>query len=727
MSSPPNDDITLMQNFLDEYFVECDEHLTTIQRDLTTLESYVDRAGIEKGLLERLFRAFHTLKGLSGMVGIQEAEQIAHQIEAYLRKHREAPIVLTAEALDAIIAGTNLLMAVIASLQQQGPMPDIQDVLHRLDQLIKSPPLPSREARPEPEPPRPESPSGQPAPKEPAPAPPPMLPREGEREAEEAKLQAVEEAIRQGHTIWQIMFTPSQELASRGVHVNSVRERLSAMGKLIHAEPLIDPHFGIAFLFLVAVSGEDPDWTSFVDDGIQCQRYQAGPSPESTAVGIDPQKTDTGPPSESPVPPQAPPLPTSAPPSEPAAADTASASIAQPTRLAPSNIVRVDLDRLNDLMRLVGELVISRARLEDNISRIEAYVPQNLLRSLQETHIGMERQLRALRESVMRIRMVPIGEVFERMRFVVRDSVRESGKKIHLETVGQATEIDKFVVERIMDPLLHLVRNAVSHGLESPEARLAAGKPEEGRMVLKASAAGDVVMIEIEDDGAGIDRNHIVRKAREKGIPVDETATDEAVILSVICAPGFSTRDAADRVSGRGVGMTVVRDAIQELGGELGIRTAPGLGTTFTIRLPLTLAIADAFIVQVADQVFAVPQALVNEIIEIHPKTIVPIEENEIVPYRNTVMPLIRLGEVFHLPMKPNGSFFALVMGSGLSAVGIGVDRVIGRKEIVVRAITDPLLHVPGISGATELGDGRVVLILDGSIARKRHASGGRS
>uniref|UniRef100_A0A7C4W223 histidine kinase n=1 Tax=Desulfatirhabdium butyrativorans TaxID=340467 RepID=A0A7C4W223_9BACT len=719
-----------MQNFLDEYFVECDEHLTTIQRDLTTLESYVDRAGIEKGLLERLFRAFHTLKGLSGMVGFQEAEQIAHQIEAYLRKHREAPIVLTSDALDAIIAGANLLTAVIASKQQQGPMPDIEEVLHRLDHLVRTPPLPSMKNQPAPETPQGTPPSGHPAPVPPTPAPPPapMVPREGERETEEARLHAVEEAIRQGKRIWQVMFTPSQERAFRGVHVNSVRERLSAVGEIVHAEPLIDPHFGIAFLFLVAVSGNEvPDWKSFVDDGIQCQRYQEPVRVDSAAICGDVQKTDATPICESSAPSQAPSSSVSEPSSEPGATDAGSSLPLQSTRLAPSNIVRVDLDRLNDLMRLVGELVISRARLEDNISRLEAHVPQNLLRSLQETHVGMERQLRALRESVMRIRMVPIGEVFERMRFVVRDLVRESGKKVHLETIGQATEIDKFVVERIMDPLLHLVRNAVSHGLESPEARRAAGKPEEGRMVLKASAAGDVVVIEIEDDGAGIDRNHIVRKAREKGIPFDETATDEALILSVICSPGFSTRDAADRVSGRGVGMTVVRDAIQELGGELGIRTTPGQGTTFIIRLPLTLAIADAFIVQVADQVFAVPQALVHEIVEIHPETIVPIEGNEIVPYRNAVIPLIRLGECFHLPMKPNGRFFALVMGSGLSAVGIGVDRVVGRKEIVVRAITDPLLHVPGISGATELGDGRVVLILDGSIARKRLASGGRS
>lgn len=724
MSSPPNEDTALMQNFLDEYFVECDEHLTTIQKDLTTLESDVGRAGIEKGLLERLFRAFHTLKGLSGMVGFQEAEQIAHQIEAYLRKHREVPIVLTSDALDAIIAGANLLNAVIASKQKrEGPVPDIQQVLHRLDRLIQEEPPASRQSRLQPETLRAQPPSEQPA------APPaPMVPREGEQEAEEARRRAVEEAIRQGKRLWQVMFTPSQERASRGVHVNSVRERLSAVGEIVHAEPLIDPHFGIAFLFLVAVSGEtDPDWQPFIDDGIQCQSYQAPVQQEGDIVGIDLPKEDARPVCESSAPSQAASSPVAASSSGSEAAGAGSPLMLQPTHLAPSNIVRVDLDRLNELMRLVGELVISRARLEDNISRIEAHVPQNLFRSLQETHLGMERQLRALRESVMRIRMVPIGEVFERMRFVVRDLVRESGKKIHLETFGQATEIDKFVVERIMDPLLHLVRNAVSHGLESPQARLAAGKPEEGRMALKASAAGDVVVIEIEDDGAGIDRNHIVRKAREKGIYFDETATDEVLILSVICAPGFSTRDAADRVSGRGVGMTVVRDAIQELGGELGIRTVPGQGTTFTIRLPLTLAIADAFIVQVADQVFAVPQALVHEIVEIHPETIVPIEGNEIVPYRDGVMPLVRLGECFHLPMKPNGSFFALVMGSGLSAVGIGVDRVVGRKEIVVRAITDPLLHVPGISGATELGDGRVVLILDGSIARKRLAAGGRS
>jgi len=381
--------------------------------------------------------------------------------------------------------------------------------------------------------------------------------------------------------------------------------------------------------------------------------------------------------------------------------------------LAPSHIVRVDLSRLDALMRLVGEMVISRSRIEDGLRRLEGEAPAARLHPLQETNLALERQLRDLREAVMRIRLVPVGEIFNRMQFVVRDAARENQKKVRLTLLGQETEIDKLIVERMMDPLLHLVRNAVSHGLETPEERRARGKDPAGRLTLRAGTAGDLVVMEVEDDGRGLDMEGITAQAHRQGILPEGERADEKNVLDILCAPGFSTRSAADLTSGRGVGLAVVRDAVTDLGGSLDIASRPGQGTRFIIRLPLTLAIADALIVAVEEQIYAVPQALVQEVIEIDTDRVSVMENNELISYRGGVLPLLHLRRLFSLAGGEGRLFPGLVIGIGLAAVAVAVDRIVGRREIVVRAINDPLLQVPGVSGATELGDGRVVLILD--------------
>jgi two-component system chemotaxis sensor kinase CheA len=381
--------------------------------------------------------------------------------------------------------------------------------------------------------------------------------------------------------------------------------------------------------------------------------------------------------------------------------------------LAPSNVVRVDLARLDELMRLIGELVTSRARLDESLKQLKRSVAPVEWRGLQETSQAMARQLRDLREGVMRVRMVQVGEIFERMKFVVRDLSRESGKEIKLELRGQETEIDKFLVERMTDPLLHLVRNAVSHGLETVGERVARGKSPEGTITLRAATAGENVLIEIADDGRGIDEELIAERARALGLIAEDVRPDEALLLKLICAPGFSTRDEADRVSGRGVGMDVVCSTVEELGGTLTLSTVKNRGTRFTIELPLTLAIADALIASVGGQRFAFPQSVVREIIEVEASAVKVLENNEIVSYRGGVLPLLRLARLFGLDETKPRAFHVFVVGSGASAVGLAVDRAIGQREIVVRGLNDPLVKVSGVAGATDLGDGRVVLILD--------------
>jgi two-component system chemotaxis sensor kinase CheA len=314
--------------------------------------------------------------------------------------------------------------------------------------------------------------------------------------------------------------------------------------------------------------------------------------------------------------------------------------------------------------------------------------------------------------------MIPVRDLFARMRLVVRDLTRETGKDVELAVIGEETEIDKYVVERMGDPLLHLVRNAIGHGLETAQERMASGKPPKGRLTLRAAASGGMIVLEVEDDGRGVRAEEVFARARDAGLVPPDAKTDPSVVLDLLCAPGFSTRETADRGSGRGVGMDVVRVAVEGLGGTLSLDTQPGVGARFTARLPLTLAIADVLTVAVDDRIYAIPQTAVREVVPIERGATTVLENNELIRYHGGAIPLLRLADVFGR-MQPSGAGVALVTGEGSATVAIGVDRAIGLREVVVRALADPLVQAPGIGGATELGDGRPILILDpGGLAR---------
>ena len=490
----------------------------------------------------------------------------------------------------------------------------------------------------------------------------------------------------EGGEVFKFVFEPSAELAERDVNVNVIRARIEAAGKIRDSKPVIKDGGKIAFEFVASWSG-DPDFSSWLADGVAVEPVVEERESIETA-GVQP--------------------------------DEAFIPEAVKTGLfGQSNVVRVDLARLDDLMLMVGELVISRAKLAEQLRQIERYLPSERERDLQEINHTIEKQLRNLRDGVMRVRMVPIGEVFERMQFVARDLARETGKRIKLDITGENTEIDKLLVERMLDPLLHLVRNAISHGIEPAEVREAAGKPAEGTLRLHAMTVGETVVIEISDDGRGIDRSEVAAKARRKGLSVESGVLDDEALLDVLCEPGFSTKEEADKTSGRGVGMDVVRRAADELGGTITLETERSKGTKFTIRLPLTLAIADALIVTVDRERFAVPQSSVREVIEVEQAAVTRFENNEMIEFRGEAMPLVRLANVFDLAGRKDGAFHAFVTDNGKQPVGIAVDRVVGQREIVIRSITDPLAQVAGVSGATELGDGRAVLILNvAEIAR---------
>jgi two-component system chemotaxis sensor kinase CheA len=402
----PEADNEFFNEFLDDYFAECDEHLTAARHHLLALDRFVNQPHIDRATLDDLFRSFHSLKGISGMVGVREAEQLAHEMESYLRALRDHQLRLSPEGMDALIAGTRLMEQVVAARRAQAAPPDIAPVMKQLAAVITG--FVQRAAQAS-------AAAG--------------LSGHGLNADEEAQLAA---ALADGKKIWRFEFVPVPELAGRGLNVNVVRTRLQEIGELISAAPRVMASGGIAFDFLVASLADKSVFAGWVTDGLTCAAYE----PSTMTETVDD-------------------------------ADAVNIADATPSTRAPSSVVRVELGRLDDLMRMVGDLVISRSRLDDHLRQSEARMPAAEWRQLQETNLMMERQLRDLREGVMRVRMVPVGEIFERMRFVVRDLAREYDKQVTLELSGQHTEIDKLLVERMMDPILHLVRNAVSHGLES--------------------------------------------------------------------------------------------------------------------------------------------------------------------------------------------------------------------------------------------------------------------
>lgn len=477
--------------------------------------------------------------------------------------------------------------------------------------------------------------------------------------------------------LWRVVFTPAPTLAQRGIDINSVRERLGGHGTIVEARPLVQPGAGLRFEFILRAPAD-----------LSAEAAQAGWADDALQVAL----ADAAPPTTAPA--------------------KAEEPLAEQT-LASANTVRIGLDRLDELMHMVGELVISRARLEQQLEQAAASLPVPAARALRETNQLIERQLRDLRAGVLRARMVPIEATFTRLRFVVRDLARQLGKQVQLELAGGATEIDKFVVERLHDPLLHLVRNAASHGIEPAGERLAASKPAAGTLRLSASAAGELVTITVADDGRGIDTRRVAERARARGLLGADEALDDARLLRVLCAPGFSTRDTADPISGRGVGLDAVLQAVRELGGTLALANQPGQGACFRLELPLTLAIIDALIVHVGGQAFAAPLAPVREVIQFRRDELIAIERGQLLRWRGGALPLVWLTRRFGLPDSGAKRLGALVIGEGAGAAGLVVDTIAQKREVVVRPIADRLARTPGIAGATELGDGRVVLILD--------------
>ncbi len=637
---------------LDDFFAEADEHLVGIRQGLLRLEPSVDKAEPDMKVVKDLFQEFHSLKGISAIVGLRPAEAVAHATEDFLRLMRDRKAQLTENGLEVLTAATQKLEQVVAAFRSKKPLPGYDSLLADLKKQCEQWSSPD-----------------------------PGVHRKASSLTSDPSVSAaIEEAKSRGLLLWRFTFSPTRELNAQGVNVNSVREQLSKIGQILNATSTVKGKDALVFEFLVSAQETPADLSAWEAKGVAVEPAE----PEKTETPLLPM--DTG----------------------------RSEENEHNPFLAPSHIVRVDLKRLDDLMRITGEMVIHRSRLETQLMQLNRSAGRADFSGVREVSGGLGRSLKELREAIMRVRLIPVAEIFARMPFVVRDLTRQTQKKVRLKLTGQETAIDKYLIERLKDPLLHLVRNAFSHGVEMPAERAAASKPEEATIELSASTVGDSVIIGVRDDGRGINANSILQRARKLGIEVPASMDNES-ILRILCSSGFSTREDADLTSGRGVGMAVVYATVRELGGNLSLESEEGQGTQFTIRLPLTLAIAESFIVRAAGQTCAVPQSFVREILHKTEADIQTINGIEVVPYRDGVLPVIRLADFFHLPATPKTKLYLLVIVSDRGSIGLLAEEVVGQREIVVRALRDPLIQVSGVSGATELGDGKPVLILDGA------------
>ena len=705
-SASQNAGIDLSQ-FYQVFFEEAGENLDRMEQQL--LEIDIEAADDEE--LNSIFRCAHSVKGGAATFGFSDVAELTHQMETLLDKLRRHELVPTAPMVDVLLRAGDALRAQLARHQGAGgDAVDTRDLLVDIRAMLTGEVAPS--ATPAPVAP----------PQAPAPAPLTVAPA--------GPAQDVAGGLR----ILELRVGPIDrpELADNLV---DLFKEIVDLGTI---EPLDGGQSSDGMRrFKVLTTSSDNDLMDLftfhvareqvalmpLDQGYGFHAGAPGAPPEALPVVDGPADPGYG------FFDNAPGAPSST------GAAEASAAVLAPTetsRAVPkagkapvaaleSATLRVSVEKVDQLINLVGELVITQAMLAQNSKDIDSALYQQLVAGFAD----LERNTRDLQESVMSIRMIPMSIVFSRFPRMLRDLAAKLDKKVEFVTQGESTELDKGLVEKITDPLTHLVRNSCDHGIELPAERLAKGKPETGTITLAASHQGGSILIEVRDDGKGLSRDKLLKKARERGIDAPDSMTDTEV-YSLIFAPGFSTAEVVTDVSGRGVGMDVVKKNITALGGTVEIDSAEGYGMSVKVRLPLTLAIMDGMSVGVGDEVYILPLSSVIESFQVKPGNIKTIGGcGRVIEVRDEFMPVLDLEQVFGVPsvdFENAGGIMVVAEAEG-GRVALLVDQLLGQQQVVVKNLESNYRRVSDISGATIMGDGRVALILDvGSLVRRsRH------
>ena len=703
-----------LSQFYQVFFEEAGENLENMEQLLLELD--IEAADDEE--LNAIFRCAHSIKGGAATFGFSDVAELTHQMETLLDKLRRHELAPTAPMVDVLLQSGDALKAMLGRHQGSGGA-----VVDTTELLVNIRAMAAGEA------PAPvAAPVAKAAPvlaAAPAQAPAAGLdaaaaPTSGQRTVElrvgplsdPAQADNLLDLFKEITDLGTIEALPD-DAALEGVRRFKV-ETATPESELLDLFTFHVAREHVAFVTLGGESAAANPGLGFFDAPAEPVAQAAGDHPEKGYGFFD----------------NAPGAPDKAPatPAEPAALKpvAAAAKPAAPKSDKPAagleaSTIRVSVEKVDQLINLVGELVITQAMLAQNSRGLDPVVYQQLVTGLTD----LDRNTRDLQEAVMSIRMIPMSTVFSRFPRMLRDLANKLGKKVELVTQGEATELDKGLVEKITDPLTHLVRNSCDHGIEMPADRLAAGKPEVGTITLAASHQGGSIVIEVRDDGKGLSREKLLRKAREKGIDAPDSLTDPEV-WNLIFAPGFSTAEEVTDVSGRGVGMDVVKKNITSLGGTVEIDSAEGYGMRVAVRLPLTLAIMDGMSVGVGEEVYILPLSSVVESFQVSTEMIKTVGgSGRVVEVRDEYMPVIELERVFNVPRFDweHNSGIMVVVEAESGRVALLVDELLGQQQVVVKNLETNYRKVNDVSGATIMGDGRVALILDvGSLVRRsRH------
>ncbi len=671
--------------FIDTFRQEADELLAEIEQTVLEIEENPD----DRESINKLFRAMHTIKGSGSMFGFDDIAAFTHHVETALDKVRAGSVPVSKKIIDLILASRDHINALLEKAAGSGPVDP-----ERARQII-----------------------------------------EGLETATQGKAtidpERGEGSIHGPERLYRIRFEPHADFGKAGVDPADILDELRNMGDCqivpqTEKIPLLSefsPEQCYLFwdITLITRHGIDAvkDVFIFIEDhcrlkiqGIEEEdmidldapppllgeilvaKGDIDPSDIETAMGgrkkIGELLVDSGKVSGGKI----------------ASALKEQKIIEQRRAIAKASSIRVPSDKLDSLVNLVGELVITQARLtqiSQNINEMELASPVE----------EVERLTAELRDVVLNIRMLPIGTTFSKFKRLVRDLSAELGKEITLVTEGAETELDKTVIERLSDPLVHLIRNSIDHGIESPDVRKAQGKTESGRIRLSAAHRGAEVVITIQDDGKGLDPVLIKEKSVEKGLIAPEAKLSEKEIFALIFAPGFSTAEKVTSVSGRGVGMDVVKKEIDSLGGGIEISSKKGMGTTIQLFLPLTLAIIDGLLVNVNNSHFVLPLSMIEECVELTSAQSLATHGRNMIPVRGELVPFIRLRDFFELDGSPPDIEHIAIVHVEELRVGIVVDHIIGDHQTVIKSLGKVYQNAEGVSGATIMGDGTVALILD--------------
>jgi len=719
-----------MSQFYQVFFEEAGEHLANMESLLLEL----DLAEPDLEQVNAIFRAAHSIKGSASTFGFQDMAEVTHEAETLLDRVRKEEIHLDEEMLDALLDAGDVLKTLLAAHVGQGEADrdGMARVCARLKQLVEQTALSAGGVAPPPA----DSPALAP---EAAPANAPGYEVRFElavQDAEAVFANLLDELQQLGRV--EVLARPEDGSGACRLNVFTPAARESIADIVDFA--------ALAGTLAIDAAGGKPALTDDRDGGYGFFEEPSGQAPQQNpeeAYGFfEPVQPPAAPVADSadsaygffePLPVQvAAPSPAASeeagygfftePAPPPSAAMTAPVpdkatpkTAAKPVRPAAKaggdNSIRVGIERVDQLVNLVGELVITQAMLTQAAGRVDPVIHEKLLAGLAQ----LERNTRDLQESVMAIRMVPISVVFGRFPRVVRDISQKLGKQVELKLVGEGTELDKGLIEKLTDPLTHLVRNSLDHGIETPEARTAAGKPAQGTITLSAYHRSGSIVIEVGDDGAGLNRAKILAKARERGLAASDTMSDQEV-WQLIFEAGFSTADKVTDVSGRGVGMDVVKKNIAALGGRVDIESMTGIGTRMTVRLPLTLAILDGMSIQVGEETFILPLNTVIESVQPERQMLRTMgRTRQLLQVRGEYLPMVCLSAVFGLrprAAQPEQGIVVVVESEGTKAA-LFVDALVGQQQVVIKSLEANYRRVPGVSGATILGDGHVAMILD--------------